>query len=184
MAGWACNGEACWSCVKGRRAEVLVPSSVLPASWPVWSVRLTRCAAQWVEGWVQRGGDRERYRNRTECGPWPVGAGWAAATAAAPGSAGVGGPPAAAAENSSYSWAVTYNRYIARTPATPLGEGNNRHGHTGAPPESGIRNHSSGQMAGRRSRSGPPHRPIQRWWRWGAGKADGTPVWHHRSGGH
>ena len=40
------------------------------------------------------------------------------------------------------------------------------------------------QLAGRRSRSGPTHRPIQRWWRWGAGKADCTPVWHHRSGGH
>ena len=32
------------------------------------------------------------------------------------------------------------------------------------------------QMAGRRSRSGPTHRPIHRECRWGAGKAEGAPV--------
>ena len=34
--------------------------------------------------------------------------------------------------------------YIARTPAKPSGEGTNRQGHTGAPTESEIRNHSCG----------------------------------------
>ena len=34
--------------------------------------------------------------------------------------------------------------YSARTSAKPIGEGNNQQGHTGAPTESGIRNHSCG----------------------------------------
>ena len=109
----ACSGEACQSRVKAGGPTCWCRRWCRRQAGPVCG-EVSASPGAPRRGW--EGGSSEARRgndlgNRPECGPWPVGAGWAAATATAPGSAGREGRLPQPQRNSSYSWAVTYNRY-------------------------------------------------------------------------
>ena len=75
---------------KGHALGMLVPSSVTPATWTVWG-GVSASPGVPRRGWEGRSSEPGRGNdigNRTEWGPWPVGPGWAAATAGELGSAG------------------------------------------------------------------------------------------------